>query len=320
MKLRKEHRKLLEALILFLVICISIILIKSYFKPFIWIVIIFILSTPLYDLFIMLNINKKISATLTILLLNISILLIIYYLGRNIFNIVNNIYMSNISIINSLVVEFNTMLEGVFGNIDITGEIMNLFRPKMLTVGALTTGEGLVSYFIGNVCTFFILIDREKIIGYIKMIIPRSFIKRISSSEKNVRSIIAIQMVLILISTIIIIIGFMMFRISNPIILGIVCGILDLLPYVGTIIVFIPIIIYNIIVKNYIIAFGLICLYILVQVIREILEAKLMSNKLDIHPLIIFLSIYIGIKVFGMIGIFVGPLYSIMVKDIFCEG
>lgn len=152
------------------------------------------------------------------------------------------------------------------------------------------------------------------------MIIPRSFIKRISSSEKNVRSIIAIQMVLILISTIIIIIGFMIFRISNPIILGIVCGILDLLPYVGTIIVFIPIIIYNIIVKNYIIAFGLICLYILVQVIREILEAKLMSNKLDIHPLIIFLSIYIGIKVFGMIGIFVGPLYSIMVKDIFCEG
>lgn len=152
------------------------------------------------------------------------------------------------------------------------------------------------------------------------MIIPRSFIKRISSSEKNVRSIIAIQMVLILISTIIIIIGFIIFRISNPIILGIVCGILDLLPYVGTIIVFIPIIIYNIIVKNYIIAFGLICLYILVQVIREILEAKLMSNKLDIHPLIIFLSIYIGIKVFGMIGIFVGPLYSIMVKDIFCEG
>ena len=197
---------------------------------------------------------------------------------------------------------------------------MNLFRPKMLTVGALTTGEGIVSYFIGNVCTFFILIDREKIIGYIKMIIPRSFIKRISSSEKNVRSIIAIQMVLILISTIIIIIGFIIFRISNPIILGIVCGILDLLPYVGTIIVFIPIIIYNIIVKNYIIAFGLICLYILVQVIREILEAKLMSNKLDIHPLIIFLSIYIGIKVFGMIGIFVGPLYSIMVKDIFCEG
>ena len=46
---------------------------------------------------------------------------------------------------------------------------------------------------------------------------------------------------------------------------------------------------------------------------------KLLSNKLNMHPLIMFISVYIGIKVFGIIGIIIGPIYSIMVKDIFCN-
>ena len=52
------------------------------------------------------------------------------------------------------------------------------------------------------------------------------------------------------------------------------------------------------------------------QVVREILEAKFLGDKLDIHPLVILLSIYIGVKVFGILGILVGPMYSILAKEI----
>ena len=96
----------------------------------------------------------------------------------------------------------------------------------------------------------------------------------------------------------------------------IVEGILDILPYVGTIIVFIPIIIYNIVVKKYLIVIGMISLYILSQLIREILELKFLSSKLEIHPLAIMLSIYIGAEIFGVIGILVGPIYCLVAKDI----
>lgn len=127
---------------------------------------------------------------------------------------------------------------------------------------------------------------------------------------------IGIQVILVLISTLEIIIGFIVFRVPKAVLLGVICGILDILPYVGTIIVFVPIIIYNIIVEDYIVAFGLICLYILVQVIREVLEAKFLSDKLELHPLLVLLSIYIGIKLFGVLGIVVGPMYGILAKDI----
>ncbi|MGL5868669.1 AI-2E family transporter, partial [Clostridium chrysemydis] len=71
-----------------------------------------------------------------------------------------------------------------------------------------------------------------------------------------------------------------------------------------------------IIVKEYVIVIGLIFLYCLVQITREILEAKLLSNKFNLHPLVVFISVYIGIKVFGVLGAFVGPIYCMISRDI----
>ena len=119
---------------------------------------------------------------------------------------------------------------------------------------------------------------------------------------------------------IITIIGFKILRIPSAIFFGLICGILDILPYVGTIIVFIPIIIYNIIMKKYLLVVGLIALYLLLQIIREVLELKFLSSKLDIHPLVVMLSMYIGAEVFGIIGIFIGPIYCLIAKDLIYEG
>ena len=66
----------------------------------------------------------------------------------------------------------------------------------------------------------------------------------------------------------------------------------------------------------YLIVIGMISLYILSQLIREILELKFLSSKLEIHPLAIMLSIYIGAEIFGVIGILVGPIYCLVAKDI----
>lgn len=88
-----------------------------------------------------------------------------------------------------------------------------------------------------------------------------------------------------------------------------------MVPFVGTAIVFIPIIIYNIIIKEYLLVFGLVWLYLLERFTREILESKFLSSKLKIHPLIVILSIYIGVKMFGFIGIISGPIYSMIAKD-----
>ena len=138
--------------------------------------------------------------------------------------------------------------------------------------------------------------------------------------KNNLREVVKIELKLVIICMIIAIIGFRILRVPSAIFIGFVCGILDILPYVGTIIVFIPIIIYNIIMKEYLLVVGLIALYLLLQVVREILELKFLSSKLDIHPLVVMLSMYIGAEVFGIIGLLIGPIYCLIAKDIIYEG
>lgn len=312
----QKYKKIIYLTMLLLITVIIVYIIKYYFKPFLAMVFIWIIATPIYRIMIKVNIPNKISGALSIVFINILLILIILYLGNEIYNVFQKLYLKNVIIINKIIQQISFMLDLQLQKLDFGKSVISIINKESLRKGALTTGEGVVAYFIGNICAFFILIDGEKIKHLILMLLPNEIILKLKKQKENFSQMCIIEIILVLISTIEIICGFWFLGICNFFILGILCGILDILPYVGTIIVFIPIIIYNIVMKDYLIAFGLMCLYILVQVIREILEAKFLSDKLDIHPLIVLISIYIGIQLFGIFGILVGPMYSILAKEI----
>lgn len=139
---------------------------------------------------------------------------------------------------------------------------------------------------------------------------------RMKNSVKNINIILRTELILIASTTLQTILGLTALGIKNSISLGLICGALDLLPYAGTIIIFVFIAINYILKRNFIIVIGIAALYLLLQVNRQILETKLMSKKLSIHPLVMIVSIYISFKIFGMVGLITGPLYVIAAKEI----
>ena len=291
-------------------------MIKYYFEPFLSIIIMFIICTPIYKIMLKAKIPNKIAGALSVILVNVIIILIGIYLGSEIIDIFKKIYSRNLEFINKFIQDISIAINVDFKDFKIGKSVVSIINDQNIRRGAVSTGESILAYFIGNICTFFVLIDRKKILDLISMLFPNEIMLKLGAQKENFIQMIVIEGILILISTLEIILGFVMLKIPNSFTLGVICGVLDILPYVGTIIVFIPIIIYNIVMKNFLCAFGLICLYILVQVVREILEAKFLGDKLNIHPLVILLSIYIGVKVFGILGILVGPMYSIVAKEI----
>lgn len=313
MEFRKRYEKLIDLFILFIIVTVITLTIKYYFKPFISMVIIFCVAKPLYKFILKFCIPYRLAGALSIFLVNTLLIIIIMYLGNSIYSLVDNLYYENINRIEELLSFVGEFLDG---DINFGEKALAFLDKDLIKAGASATGEGIMSYFIGNVCAYFLIVDRSKMIGLLKRILPRDIIKKVTYQRTNLRDMVEIQGILIIMSSIAIIIGFLILKVERPVFLGVICGILDILPYVGTIIVFIPIIIYNIIIKDYLIAFGLILLYILVQIIREVLEAKFLSNKFQVHPLLIFLSIYIGLKLFGILGLIVGPLYGILAKEL----
>ena len=276
----------------------------------------FIICTPIYKIMLKAKIPSKVAGALSIILVNVIIILIGIYLGSEIIDIFKRIYSRNLEVINKFIQDISTAINIDFKDFKIGKSVVSIINDQNIRRGAVSTGESILAYFIGNICTFFVLIDKKKILDLISRIFPSEMMLKFSTQKENFIQMIVIEGILVLISTLEIVVGFIMLKIPSSFTLAVICGILDILPYVGTIIVFIPIIIYNIIMKNFLCAFGLICIYILVQVVREILEAKFLGDKLNIHPLVILLSIYIGVEVFGILGILVGPMYSIVAKEI----
>ena len=224
-----------------------------------------------------------------------------------------NFYRNNMMEVNSFINNIKILL-----NFDLSKMMQTLsrfFNTTMIMQSAIITGDGIVSYFLANIITYFILVDKSKFYDLFKNILPKEIIINFFQKIKNLKEVFKVEVRLIILSAIIITLGFKVLGIHNSIFLGTLCAALDILPFVGTTIVFIPIIIYNIIMKRYILVVGLISLYLLERFTKEILEAKFLSSKLEIHPLIVIVSIYIGVKMFGFIGIISGPIYSIIAKD-----
>ena len=125
------------------------------------------------------------------------------------------------------------------------------------------------------------------------------------------------QFIIMLVISTICCTGLRLTNISYPFFLGILAGILDVLPFIGTGVVLIPTAIIQLINGKILKAVVCVILYVLCIGAREFLEPKLMGKKLGIYPVILLLSIYAGVKLFGIAGIIKGPLGVILFKQLF---
>lgn len=94
---------------------------------------------------------------------------------------------------------------------------------------------------------------------------------------------------------------------------GIVAGILDALPFVGTGIVLVPLSLTQLFHGQYALAAVCIVLYVACIFLRELLEPKLIGKKIGVTPIAILVSLYAGIRLFGVWGIIKGPLGFIII-------
>lgn len=97
-------------------------------------------------------------------------------------------------------------------------------------------------------------------------------------------------------------IGFSILNVKYALILSIACAILDVLPIIGISAIYLPLAIIFLASQKYGMAIGVIVLLTLITVIRQIIEPKLYASNLGLHPAAVLAAIFIGIKVYGFIG------------------
>ena len=154
--------------------------------------------------------------------------------------------------------------------------------------------------------------DREKVSGFVYKQIPEDWRIKIRSIKEDLLAallgFIKAQFILISVTFIELLIGYSLIGVKYAFSFALLTAFVDALPILGTGTVLIPAAAFNLVIGNVPRAIGFIGLYIVIMVVRQSLEPKIMGQNLGLHPLVTLISIYVGMQIFGIIGLFLGPI------------
>ena len=112
-----------------------------------------------------------------------------------------------------------------------------------------------------------------------------------------------------------------LWALGNPyfLLLGIIIGLMDALPFIGTGTVLIPMAVYKLFRGEIRLAFGYAGLFLLTYVVREFLEPRLIGAKLGVYPFVMVVVVYAGLYLYGPAGVLLGPVTLLTVIEIWKE-
>ena len=110
--------------------------------------------------------------------------------------------------------------------------------------------------------------------------------------------------------------GFLVLRVKYPFLIAFLVAILDILPVFGVGTVLLPWGIFALAAGHIFRGVGLLVLYAAIAVVRQFIEPRLVGKSLGVHPLLMLISFYAGLRLFGAAGLIFGPLAALLFKSL----
>lgn len=213
---------------------------------------------------------------------------------------------------------------------DILQNVSNWLRGGLTNIIELVTSLPTIAICIGItvVALYFICVDKIYILDQIEHHLPKIWVKKISTHLKDLIQTLGgylkAEASLVLISFVISLVGlyvlqFIGFNIQYPLLVALTIGFVDALPILGSGTVMVPWAIIRAINGDINLGIAIIILLIIMSVVRQILEPKLVSKNIGVHPIFTLLAMYTGFKVIGILGLLIGPIVLIIFKNIFAN-
>lgn len=194
--------------------------------------------------------------------------------------------------------------------------ILNFLEAiKTLLIGLPNFATILVISMLG---AFFISKDFYLWETRFRRILPQGLNRRLDQILIDLRNalfgFVKAQLTLISLTGAIVIVGLLIMRVEYAVTIGLITGVVDLLPYLGTGTVFIPWIIYMFFKGNYTLVIGLSILYGIVLIFRQIIEPKVLAENVGLDPLLTLIALFVGLQLFGFLGLIIGPVSLVIIN------
>lgn len=190
-----------------------------------------------------------------------------------------------------------------------------LSKQSVAALGAFV--YGIASAVIAFVAAVLMLCDREKYAkGYRKCPFyaeAKQVLGRLSAAGV---AYLKTQGILMLLIALICTAGFLFVKREYALLLGIGVAILDAFPVLGSGLVLVPWAVICLLRGNYLQVVVLVIMYLLCVLVREGLEPRLLGSRIGIPPLYTLMAVYVGIELFGALGVVLGPFGLVLIRAV----
>lgn len=217
-------------------------------------------------------------------------------------------------------------VSSLLGNVDFSA-ISNL------TSGVVDTAKQIPSVFLAIIISVFACVfmasDYDNLMGFIKRQFAgksENFSKAKTIITTSFKNLIKAYVLIILVTFCEMFLGlsvlklFGIYKGSWVFFIAIITAIVDIFPVLGTGTILLPWSLYSFISGDIPMGIGVLVLYIFISVMRQFIEPKLVAGQLGLPPFLTIMGMYIGLKLFGIIGMFMVPLTIILIKLLNDEG
>lgn len=194
-------------------------------------------------------------------------------------------------------------------------------------MGVITSIPAIAIYTIITILAlYFICTEKIYIIDQLEHHLPKKWTVSIGAHLKDLTKTLGgylkAQVTLILISFVICLIGLSIFSLAGmnvafPLMAALGIAFVDALPILGSGTVMVPWAIISAIQGDIKLAICIIVLYLIMTGTRQFIEPKIVSGKIGIHPIFTLIAMYTGFKFIGILGMLVGPIVLIILKNIY---
>jgi sporulation integral membrane protein YtvI len=195
------------------------------------------------------------------------------------------------------------------------GSMLANFSGWMLTwISSLVSSvPGLaIKILLMVIATFFAAMDFDKFTNYVsRQITPEQKVLLVHIRDYltgTVLRVLRAYAIIMSVTAIELSIGLTIIGIHNAILVALCIAIFDILPVLGTGGIMIPWAIITLILGDLKLGFSILAVYIIVTVVRNVIEPKIVGPQLGLHPLVTLMSLFVGAQLFGIIGLFGFPI------------
>ena len=318
-----------------------------FFMPFLvgWIVA--WIASPMVHFFEKkLRIKRKASSVVVIVFAIAVVVLALYFIGAklvtegmNLLNDLPNMWQGAQRDFRDIADKFGAIYEKLPQNVQDTlttmkeqtsvlvgGVVEKVSSPTIEAVGnfAKQLPTIFIAVIMGLLSAYFFVTDKEWFVTKIKAICPSAIAKKYEVIRRSVmRSIggyLKAQLKIEIWIYLIVGIGLTILKVEYAFLIAIGIAFLDILPFLGTAIVLYPWAIIKFLSNDYKMAIGLLIIWGISQLVRQIIQPKIVGDSIGVPPIPTLFLLYIGYKVSGVIGMILAVPLGLVVYTMYEEG